>query len=171
MNTLLFTLEYPPFRGGVANYYGNLIKHWPRQNNIFVLDNNSSQLINNQLPFFKWLPAVGRLAKSIKKNKINHILVGHILPLGILAYFLSKLFKIKYSVVLHGMDFTCALRKPRKKILTKTILKKSQNIICANSYVAKLVKEFIDSDHKDKVRVVNPGITLEQKNKKTLKQE
>src|SRR3989339_751130 len=26
MRTLLFTIEYPPFKGGVANYYGNLMK-------------------------------------------------------------------------------------------------------------------------------------------------
>jgi len=158
MKVLLFTLEYPPFRGGIANYYGNLVKHWPKKDNIFVLHNNENKLIKKWF-FPKWLPAIFQLFLNIKKNNINHILVGHILPLGTVTYILSKFIKIKYSVILHGMDFTFALKNERKKYITKKILNNAENVICGNSYTAGLVKEFLGEDSVEKVKVVNPGIS------------
>lgn len=157
MKVLLFTLEYPPFHGGVANYYGNLIKHYPKPDDIFVLRNNDGGLIKNWL-YPKWLPAGWRLWRAVKNNKIGHILVGHILPLGAAAYFITKITKTPYSVFLHGMDFTFALRKTRKKRITKRILTNAKNIICGNSYTAKLVGAFLGDEQKSKITVVNPGI-------------
>ncbi len=66
MKILLFTLEYPPFKGGIANYYGNIVKHWPKPNEIFVLDNNKNKLIKNWL-YPKWLLAFFQLKKLLKK--------------------------------------------------------------------------------------------------------
>ncbi len=175
MKILLFTLEYPlptprsgqAFYGGVANYYGNLVKHWPsfakatagepKPDDIFVLDNNEGGLIKNWL-YPKWLPAVWRLWRAVKKENISHILVGHILPLGAAAYLVTRIAKTPYSVFLHGMDFTFALRKTRKKRMTKRILTNAKNIICANGYTAKLVGEFLGDGQKSKIAVVNPGI-------------
>jgi phosphatidylinositol alpha-1,6-mannosyltransferase len=157
MKILLFTLEYPPFYGGVANYYGNLIKHYPKKDDIFVLHNNDNKLIKNWL-LPKWLPAVWQLWRAVKNNKIDHILVGHILPLGAAAYLVTRITKTPYSVFLHGMDFTFACRTARKKILAKKILTNAQNIICGNSYTAGLVENFIDDSQKSKIAVVNPGI-------------
>ncbi|MFH1233194.1 MAG: glycosyltransferase family 4 protein [Patescibacteria group bacterium] len=158
MKTLLFTLEYPPFYGGVANYYGNLIKHWPKPSEIFVLDNKSN-LINNQLPILKWLSALLKLWKIVKQEKIDYVLVGQILPLGIVAYLISKIIKIRYAVFLHGMDFTFAIQQQRKSWITRIILKNSDKIICANSYVASLVQKFYPKI-KNKINVVNPGVEL-----------
>lgn len=155
---LLFTLEYPPFKGGVANYYGNMVKYWPADgDDIFVLHNNEGDLIKNWL-YPKWLPAVWQLWRAVKNNKIDHILVGHILPLGAAAYFMTKFAKTPYSVFLHGMDFTFALRKTRKKRITKRILTNAQNIICGNSYTAGLVGDFLNNEQAGKIAVVNPGI-------------
>lgn len=161
MKTLLFTLEYPPFRGGIANYYGNLVKYWPEPREIFVLDNNEGKLIRQPADWLwpKWLPAAWQLKKEIKKNKINYVLVGHILPLGTVAWLLSKTVNFKYSVILHGLDFTFACRSLRKRWLTKRILERAENIICANSYVAKLVGDFLDD--KREIAVVNPGIDVQ----------
>ncbi len=154
MKTLLFTLEYPPFRGGVANYYGNLVKYWPEPSRIFVLKDN---LINQRLPFLKWLPAYFALVKKIRQEKIEHVIVGQILPLGTIAWLCSNFCKIKYSVILHGMDFTFALKSARKKWLAGKILNHSEKIICSNSYVAGLAKQTFP-DIALKVKVVNPGV-------------
>ena len=155
MNTLIFTLEYPPFRGGVANYYGNLVKYWQEKNKIFVLKDN---LISKKLPFLKWLPAELALRKTIKKYQINHVIVGHILPLGMAVWLCSKFCKIKYSVVLHGVDFSFATRTLRKTIITRLILNKADKIICANSYTAELVKQLLSDNISGKIIIVNPGI-------------
>ena len=157
MKTLLFTLEYPPFHGGVANYYGNLVKHWPKQDEISVLNNNDGRLINNKLSLLKWLPAYFAMRQKIKQEKINHILVGQILPLGTAAFICAKFCKIKYSVILHGMDLAYALKLPRKKWLAEKILRNANKIICSNSYVAEIAKRaFPGIEHK--IIIINPGV-------------
>jgi len=167
MKTLLFTLEYPPFHGGVANYYGSLIKYWPssakatagepKPDEISVLNNNDDRLINKKLPLLKWLPAYFVLRQKIKQEKIEHVLVGHILPLGSATYLVSKTIKIKYTVFLHGMDLSFAIINLRKKWLTGKILKNADKIICVNSYVAEMTKQAFP-DTESKIIIVNPGI-------------
>ena len=154
MKILLFTLEYPPFLGGVANYYGNIVKYWPEQGDIVVLDNNEDKLIYKG--WLRWLPSFFALNKKVKKEKIDHILVGHILPLGTVAYFYSKLTKTPYSVFLHGMDLNYALKTGRKKKIAKKILNNAKHVICANGYVAKNAESVVDD--KDKIIIVNPGV-------------
>lgn len=155
MRTLLFTLEYPPFKGGVSKYYENLVKHWPESNEIFVLENNDKALINNSI-WPKWLPALFRLTKKVEEKKISHVLVGQILPLGTVAYLVSKFKKFEYSIILHGLDFSLASRGLKKRWLSKKILSNAKNIICGNSYTAGLVKDFLGN--KNKIIVVNPGV-------------
>jgi len=157
MRTLLFTLEYPPFHGGVANYYGNLVKYWPEPENILVLNNNDGRLVDNKFPLLKWLQAYLALAAKIKQDKIEHTIVGQILPLGTASLICSWFHKTKYSVILHGMDLTYALKQPRKKWLSEKILKNAEKIICINNYVAEITRQ-IFSDFKQKIIVVNPGV-------------
>ncbi|OGF27975.1 hypothetical protein A2303_06190 [Candidatus Falkowbacteria bacterium RIFOXYB2_FULL_47_14] len=154
MKTLLFTLEYPPFKGGVASYYGNLVRHFPSPENIFVLHNNENKLIGR---WFRprWLKAVLRLYREIKEKNIGHVLVGHLLPLGIAAYYVTKLTKTPYTIFVHGMDIVYAQKTLRKKRMSRKILGKAAHIICASNYTASLVKEFIGDN--GRIRVVNPG--------------
>jgi phosphatidylinositol alpha-1,6-mannosyltransferase len=158
MKTLLFTLEYPPFNGGVANYYGQLADHWPEPADWLVLSNNDGRLLDKRY-FIPWLAAYRALQKIRRQNPDLRVLVGQILPLGTVAW-LSSLFKpLVYEVFLHGMDFPFALRSPRKKYLTGLILKKAHKIICANSYVASLVAEW-RPELAAKTIIVNPGISV-----------
>jgi phosphatidyl-myo-inositol dimannoside synthase len=155
MKFLLITLEYFPFKGGIANYYTNLSYYWPKNSELFVLNNNKGDLLSSG-GFFRWRKSLFRLYHFIKKNKIKHIIVGHILPLGISAFVLNKILKTEYSVVLHGMDFSLATRNPWKRFLSKIILKNASKILVANSYTADLCSKFLKSS--DKIKVVNPGI-------------
>lgn len=151
MKALLFTMEYPPFKGGVANYYENMQKNWPEADGLEVL-------FKKYLPSpFQYLMYFQDLRRAVSDRKISHILVGQILPLGTVVYFFNLLFKKSYSVFLHGMDLPLALATPRKRWLTKRILKRSKKIICGNSYVAGLVKDFIPM-LSSKIIVVNPGV-------------
>jgi phosphatidylinositol alpha-1,6-mannosyltransferase len=155
MKTLLFTLEYPPMIGGVSNYYHNLVKHWPGE--IFVLDNNKNKLLARWL-WPKWLPALSRLWQVIRKEKIKHILVGHVLPLGTVTYCVSRLTGTPYTVFLHGMDFTYALAHKRKKKITRKILLAATNIICASRFTASLVREFLGEKGGEKIKIIYPGV-------------
>ncbi len=157
MKTLLFTLEYPPFKGGIANYYKNLVKHWPKPDDIFVLHNNDNKLINHKLPFLKWLPALIALRQEIKKNNIDYVLVGNILPLGTATWLLSFFCKFKYAVIIHGTDIAYAQKSSRKKRLAKKILSRANTIVCNSSYGASLVKE-INSNWAKKIVIANPCV-------------
>lgn len=179
MKILLFTLEYPPFKGGVSNYYENIVKHWPNNNEIFVLNNNNGELISDKLPVFKWLPSIFKLQREIKNKQINHIIAGHILPLGTAALIVKKIKGVNYSVILHGMDLALAIKAGRKKWLAKKILKNAEHIICANNFTAKIARDVIGEKEAEKVEVVNPGVdsqlsinnyqlTIELKNKYNL---
>lgn len=145
MKTVLLTTEYPPFKGGVANYYGHLVKYWPDQERIEVINHQKGH----------WLLALRRLHKVLKKDGM--LLVGQILPMGTVAYLRYLIKPYDYAVFLHGMDFALALKKFRKRKITFLILKKAKKIICANSHVASLVKEWQPS-FSEKILVINPGI-------------
>lgn len=156
MRTLLITLEYPPFKGGVANYYFNLAKYWPLGENIKIIDNSKNELMA-QSGRFPWFRAVTTLIRQQKRKSFDHLLVGHILPLGTAALLAAFIRPFSFSVFLHGLDFSAAVSSYRKSFLTKLILRQAENIICANSYTADLVHRF-DKKIKNKIQVVNPGI-------------
>jgi phosphatidylinositol alpha-1,6-mannosyltransferase len=155
MKFLLITLEYFPFKGGVANYYTNLVYYWPKTSEISVLNNNNNELLKKR-GFFKWTKALFKLYSQVKKKEIDYVIVGNILPLGLVTYIVSKIIKIKYTVVLHGMDFSWALKKKRKKFISQLILKRADKIITANSYVAELCTKLIGNN--GKIMTINPGI-------------
>ncbi len=156
MKTLLFTLEFPPFNGGVANYYGHLASYWPIEEQLVVLNNNQGELLYSQ-GMFAWRKAFWALDRRVKKGQIDYVLVGQILPLGTVAWFLSFFRPLPYAVFLHGLDFSSALASWRKKLLARLILSRADKIICANSYVASKVNEFYEAG-KGKLSIVNPGI-------------
>ena len=147
MKTILLTLEYPPFKGGVANYYGHLVKYWPDKEGIEVLHQAKGH----------WLLSLFRLRKTLAKNPGAYLIVGHVLPLGTVAWLECLIKPFDYGVVLHGMDFAYAMKSGRKKWLTNQIFKKAKKIICANSYVAKLVTDW-QPDFRNKIIIINPGI-------------
>lgn len=156
MKTLLFTLEYPPFHGGIANYYGNLAKYWPFGEKLIVLDNSRGELVSGKTKL-SWLSAIPVLNRKLAKGQFDYLLVGQILPLGTVAYLISLFRPIKYAIFLHGMDLAMALKMPRKRFLSKLILRRADKIICANSYVQERLFEFLP-ELEEKTGIVNPGI-------------
>lgn len=160
MRTLLVTLEFPPFFGGISNYYGNICRYWPHQdlNKIFVLNNNDKKLVNPAFLFCKWLPSFWAIYQAIKKEKINHVIVGHILPLGTVVWLLSLFMDFDYTIIMHGMDFAFTRRIPRKTKLADRILTKAAAIICGNNYLARQVRSSLSEIESRKIYVVNAGI-------------
>jgi len=157
---LLFTLEFPPHKGGISKYYKNLAKYWPNDGLSVLTEGrpcseDADNIIRRRLlnPWMRprWLPSLFHLYKL---STDRHIIVGQILPLGLAAYLLSKISKREYSVILHGLDFSLAINRRR---MTAKILKRAAKVICANGYTASLVKAF-DSSLAPKTVVVNPGI-------------
>lgn len=155
MKFILFTLEYPPFKGGIAHYYSNMVKNWPQGSDVFILDNSDDRLLRKSGPL-KWLKSIKVLKETVEREKINHVLVGHILPLGISTFILSKIINLKYSIFLHGLDFSLATKNKWKRFLTGIIVKGSNKIICANSKTLEDLKSIYGDS--DKYTLVNPGV-------------
>lgn len=156
MKTLLVTSEFPPFKGGIANYYGNLVDSWPKDESLAVLHNNSGELISGGI-FWPWRRAFDSIKKKIRKDKIDYILVGQVLPLGTVVWDLSLFRPLKYAVFFHGMDLSYSLRAFHKRILTSFIIRRADKIICANSYVKSQIDKYYPIGS-SKVIVTNPGI-------------
>ncbi len=155
MKYLLFTLEYPPTIGGVGNYYANLVKYWPNNDEIFVYDISFDSQIS-KTNFSAWPKMIKQLKRKVKEKNINHIIVGHILPLGSVTFLASFFSKFSYSICLHGLDYSVATQKNYKKLLCFAILKRSQKIICANSFLAKKLLNTFPQFRK-KLVISNPG--------------
>jgi len=139
MKTVLYTLDYPPQYGGVANYYSALVNNWPEQEIKVLQPKNCSFKGFNFLYYFFFL--------FFKSFGVNQIIVGQIFPLGLPAFLIGK----KYTVVLHGLDLSIAQK--RRPNLTKLILKKAAKVVAANSYTASLAEKLSGR----KVAVVNPS--------------
>lgn len=157
--TLLITLEYPPQIGGVAHYYKNLVKHLSADK-ITVLDNQNNQLLSWPL-WPKWLSSFRHVYKKIKKEKIEIILVGQILPLGTVALFFKKIFKLPYVVITHAMDVLLPQRYPRKKWLVKQILKNAQAITTVSNFTKKQLQKLIDPVQWHKIHLISPCPNVE----------
>lgn len=167
MRYLLYTLEYPPQIGGVADYYYNLVKNWPSDSSISVYD-ISEKGRRTKFNFFYWPGFIIRLIRKIKNEKLDYILIGQILPLGLIAYLASFFNKFSYSVFFHGLDYSSSLLRKDKKIFTYLILIRAKKIICANSYVAKTIKKDFPKLEK-KIIISNPGAKVERVDLEILK--
>ena len=165
--TLLFTIDFPPNFGGVANYYREICEHLP-SDKIVVLtirDDRAGEnrkfykiyrknLLTKLAIWPKWLPSFWHLYKIIKKEKIKTVLVGQVLPLGTVAMILSKIMKFNYIVLTHSFDILIAQKSKRKKCLLKKILKNAKNIT-ANSNFTK--QKLVDLGiKKNKITIVYP---------------
>lgn len=158
MKTVLLAIEYPPAIGGVENYYGNLHKYWPDE--IITVDNSQNQLLKKSGPL-KWRAALLTVFRLCRQARPDWIIAGEILPLGTVSWLLSYFFPFRYAVVLHGYDFSLAIKGSRKRFLTKAIIKRAGLVVCANSYTAVLVQNFLPQQKK--IAVINPGVEIKAK--------
>lgn len=159
MNTLLVTGEFPPFKGGVANYYGHLAASWPVGERLSVLDNGAEEIISSAR-FLPWLRAIKAVRERIRRDEVEYVLVGQVLPLGTAVWFLSLFQPLRYGVFFHGMDLSYSLRRWHKRVLARLIVRRADKIICANSYVKKQLDKYYP-DGSIKAMIVNPGIPEE----------
>lgn len=123
MKTFLLTLEYLPFKGGVANYYGHLVKYWPQGITVVT----KSELLKKKY-LIPWMAAFIKIRTILKKNPDSLILIGQVLPLGTTAWLNYLIKPYKYVIFLHGMDFSFALRTKRKAYLMSKSLARAKKL-------------------------------------------
>jgi len=147
---LIGTIEFPPQRGGIANYLGGLAEALPVDKVVVLaskqvgadnFDTKQSYKIYRKNLFSKfiwpkWLPIVWHLWRTARREKVEAILVGQVLPVGTAALAVKRFFKIPYFISCHGMDILTAAENPRKKNLMNKILEQAAGVV-ANSEFTK----------------------------------
>lgn len=162
--TLLITLDFWPNRGGVANYYYNLIKNMPKDDVIILTSTKKQETslrIYNKPLLYKliwprWLKALKETIKLIKKHNVKILWAGDLLPSGTVAYLINKRYKIPYFISLHGLDIMNAKKHFRKNKLAKKILNNAKFITVNSNCTKNLLNNLVDN--KDKIRIIYPGV-------------
>jgi len=167
---LLVTLEYPPQKGGIANYLANIFSRLPSDKFMVLAPKHKGDreydekatykiLRGSLLSFYiwpRWLPLYLRIKRIVKKNRIKTLCLSHVLPVGYIAYLLrkNKKFKQRYIVFAHGLDVLKAQEKPRKKKWLIKILQNASGIVTNSEYTRGLIRELGIPD--SKILVVYP---------------
>lgn len=152
MKILLVTLEYPPVIGGVSTYLSELYQD----------TGHDVQVISPaDEPFFvwwcwpRWLPFYFRLRAKIKENRPDEIHISHVLPVGTMAYWIFKSFKIPYTIFFHGTDLKAAAAQPRKLKRVKIIAANARRIIVNSEATNTLYRSIIPAG--PAATVIRPG--------------
>ena len=177
MKILFLTDNFLPHFGGSRVYYYNLCKNLP-QNSVYVFTNKikgsdafdvQQSFLIYRLPLdcFKciskllneiWIIIVGLLAGGylVCKHNINILHCGEILPMGIVGFILSKIFKIPYIIYTHSEDVGVLRSLKGERKLGVFILRNASKVISACKFGEdQLIKLGIPED---KIFRLTPGV-------------
>jgi phosphatidyl-myo-inositol dimannoside synthase len=157
----LVTLDYPPERGGVARYLGNLVSASKGEIDVFVPETHDTNGPGNVRTarffspfFFHWWPLIGFI-RSLKKKGYRDVLISHALPVGTAAFF-SRLFcGPRYCILLHGLDLRLINISRRKKWVGRFVLRAANSVFANSEFTASEIRSF---DPSLKPVVVTPGV-------------
>ncbi|MBT4857367.1 glycosyltransferase family 4 protein [Candidatus Uhrbacteria bacterium] len=126
---LLPTLDYPPRTGGVARYLSA------------IKDTLGDDI---EVLFFEDVPGRFSMLRTLlqRSGTVEQVWTSHILPIGTMLWLISLVRKIRYSVILHGMDFDLARRSAWKRWLSKRVFKKAEHVFSNTSALAEEIEEF-----------------------------
>ncbi len=127
---LLYTLEYPPDRGGVASYLYALHQALP-----------NVTIVRARLGRFwpRWLRLIGELMRVVRRESIDCVAVSHVLPVGYAALLVRWLLHRPYVVFVHGLDVLRAQKSLWKRWWLSLILKNAGQVIANSEYTRSLV--------------------------------
>lgn len=149
---VLLTLDYPPERGGVARYLGNLVRvSQGGIASVYVPEEHACEGpgVVQAVPLFwplwpHWLPVISFLRKR-EQEVPTTVLISQALPLGTAAWIASFFGGPEYSILLHGLDLRLALRSARKKWLLARQLQKARAVFTNSRFVAEEVHQAFPS--------------------------
>lgn len=153
----LLTLDYPPERGGVARYLGELVRAAEGKMTVVVEQNHELNGPGTVIPreyvqrmWPHWWPMVGVCREFGKKSKA--LLVSHVLPMGTAAMIANA---APYVVLCHGLDVRLAARNRFKRWLFARICHKAKAVVANSNATAVEIKHIVDVP----VHVITPAVT------------
>lgn len=170
--TLIITLEYPPQVGGIATYVKNLATSLSLENTVVLApslkhDEEASAESVSQVKIIRanllsnfvwphWLKLYWQVRKIVKQEKIELLMVHHVLPVGYIALLIKFFHNVPYLIFSHGTDIAAASRKPWKRRMVKIICKHAWQIITNSESLARRFKLNF-SEFSNQVTVLYPG--------------
>lgn len=149
---LIATLEFPPMRGGVAEYLYGLAHALPRDKVAVLADASSGEpppamftvrtaaLVGQRNHVLSWLGAVRKVAAALAAEKAEMLAVSHLLPMGYVALILRRLRGVPYVVIVHGTDLRFAARTPWKRFWARRVLQSAALVVANSRYTAGLAE-------------------------------
>jgi phosphatidylinositol alpha-1,6-mannosyltransferase len=161
-NCVIITLDYPPERGGVARYLGNLVRaSQGRIKAVYVPEEHETTGPGEvkATRFFwplwpRWAPSIS-FFRNLGKNNDVVAFISQVLPLGTAAWIASFVSGAKYSILLHGLDLRLALASTKKRWLVGRILHRAEAVFVNSAFVAREVERSFSSI---KPIVLLPGV-------------
>lgn len=142
--TLIITLEYPPQIGGIATYVHNVAealdpektvvlappclgdKDWDKQQKYKVIRH---KLLFPKFIWPRWLRMCWFVWWFVKQEKIELIMVHHVLPVGYVAVINKKFRKIPFLLFSHGTDLVAGTASKWKKRMVTMVSRHTEQII------------------------------------------
>ena len=140
----LLTLDYPPARGGVARYLGELVES--SDGAIRVVD--ATKFIGSGWP--RWWP----LVDACKNERGNVILVSHVLPVGTAAWISHLSGGPEFAVLFHGLDVRRA-SGPIKRLLVRAICGSAKALFANSESTKQELRKIVPHAQ---VTVMTPGV-------------
>ncbi len=168
--TLMITLEFPPQVGGVASVAerladffpeGSLVVLTPPVSGAEAFDATKSYPIVRRPLYFpraiwpRWLRAFFLARRIIREEKIEQVIVHHVLPMGLVAYFIRQYLGIPYIVFCHGTDTALATRTPWKQSFFRRVLGSATGVVCNSEALRRRIVSAVPELEK-KIMVVYP---------------
>ncbi|MBI4250571.1 glycosyltransferase family 4 protein [Candidatus Uhrbacteria bacterium] len=165
--TLLVTLDFYPAIGGISHYWESLGKHMPASRLLVcapLLPSGTREIetsykifrvrMISRFFFPRWAPLILKIISIARREGIETIIAGQVLPVGTAVAVAARLLRIPYYVSVHGMDVALPLRHPRKRALCGRILHNAQMVITNSEYTSQIVQQYGVS--KDRIAFVFP---------------
>lgn len=141
----LYTLEYPPQKGGVASYLSGLVGALSEKTRVVYLGERWRRRR------FCWLPLVEVMRHETAPKGM---LISHVLPMGTAAFLAKLLGGRSFGVLFHGLDLLYADRSAWKRWLVKTICQHAYLLSVNSETTASILKRFTDRSP----LVLTPGV-------------
>jgi phosphatidylinositol alpha-1,6-mannosyltransferase len=141
---LIITLEYPPQVGGIATYIHDLAGAFdasktvvlaPRMAGAKEWDGNQAYTVIRKTLLFpkvlwpRWIRLLWHTWRIVKKEKIEILLVHHVLPVGYAGLFAKKFLKVPFLLFSHGTDLVAGTQSKWKTTMVDRISAGSEQIV------------------------------------------
>lgn len=146
---LLLTLEWPPMKGGVAEYLSGIFGALPKEKVAVRVAPERARLP------LSWLLEIFPALRELRRTGAELVVVSHVLPMGTAALLLKRLSGRPYAVIVHGKDLLEASRRPQKKVLAGHVLRRAELVIANSRFTAGLAARLYGLPP-DRTRVVHP---------------